>query len=114
VQVMETSKRVLGPEHPDTLTSMGNLAFTWKGQGRDKEAIVLMKQCVWLRERVLGPDHPFTLSSRKALIRWSRSLRAKTTKESVKGKPILQPTVKGTCVSTKLLTLGRCQPNFGG
>ncbi len=26
VQVMETSSRVLGQEHPDTLTSMANLA----------------------------------------------------------------------------------------
>jgi hypothetical protein len=31
---METSKRVLGAEHPYTLTSMADLAFTWKGQGR--------------------------------------------------------------------------------
>ncbi len=34
VQVMETSRRVLGAEHPDTLTSMNNLAWTWKSQGR--------------------------------------------------------------------------------
>jgi hypothetical protein len=38
VQVMETRKRVLGAEHPDTLTSMGNLAFTCKSQGRDLDA----------------------------------------------------------------------------
>jgi hypothetical protein len=34
VQVMETRKMVLGPEHLETLTSMTNLAFTfwrWKG-----------------------------------------------------------------------------------
>jgi hypothetical protein len=30
VQVMETRMRVLGEEHPDTLASMNNLAFTWK------------------------------------------------------------------------------------
>jgi len=30
VQVMETRKRVLGAEHPFTLTSMANLAHTWK------------------------------------------------------------------------------------
>ncbi|OCK91730.1 uncharacterized protein K441DRAFT_664265 [Cenococcum geophilum 1.58] len=29
VQVMETRKRVLGAEHLDTLTSMGNLASTY-------------------------------------------------------------------------------------
>jgi len=34
MQVMETRKRVLGEEHPDTLTSMNNLAFTIQKQGR--------------------------------------------------------------------------------
>ena len=33
VQVMETFKRVLGQEHPDTLTSMANLASTYRNQG---------------------------------------------------------------------------------
>jgi len=55
---METFQRVLSVEHPDTLTSMNNLAFTWKGRDRDKEAIALMKECVQLKERVLGSDHP--------------------------------------------------------
>jgi hypothetical protein len=34
VQVIETTKRVLGDEHPDTLTSMANLAATYRNQGR--------------------------------------------------------------------------------
>jgi hypothetical protein len=34
VQVLETRKERLGADHPDTLTSMDNLAFTWEGQGR--------------------------------------------------------------------------------
>ncbi len=38
VQVMETTKRVLGEEHPDTLTSMANLASTYRNQGRWDEA----------------------------------------------------------------------------
>ena len=65
---METYKRVLGKEHLDTLVSMNNLAFIWKGQGRDKEAIVLIKQCVQLRECVLGLDYLLMLSLYKALI----------------------------------------------
>jgi hypothetical protein len=39
VQVMETRNRVLGDEHPDTLTSMNNLAFTMKEQERREDAI---------------------------------------------------------------------------
>ncbi|KAN0083774.1 kinesin light chain 3 [Elaphomyces granulatus] len=38
VQVMETSKTVLGSEHPDTLTSMASLATTYQYQGRWTEA----------------------------------------------------------------------------
>jgi hypothetical protein len=34
VVVMETTKRVLGDEHPDTLSSIANLASTFRNQGR--------------------------------------------------------------------------------
>jgi hypothetical protein len=37
---MKTSLRVLGQEHPDTLTSMANLASTYRNQERCKEAEV--------------------------------------------------------------------------
>jgi hypothetical protein len=60
---METHTRVLGIEHLYTLISMDNLASTWKGQGRDLEALSLMKECVQLRQRILGFNHPHTLSS---------------------------------------------------
>ncbi|KZL79726.1 tpr domain protein, partial [Colletotrichum incanum] len=33
VRVMEMRKRVLGDEHPDTLTSIANLASTYRDQG---------------------------------------------------------------------------------
>jgi hypothetical protein len=39
---METRKKVLGAEHPDTLTSMANLAFTWKGRSR-----CVRSNCFW-------------------------------------------------------------------
>ena len=67
---MESCKRVLDAEHPDTLTSMNNLAFTWERQGRVAEALKLMEECVLLRARVLGTDHPDTISSFAALIGW--------------------------------------------
>ena len=31
--MLEASERVLGPEHPDTLTSVNNLAFLLKSKG---------------------------------------------------------------------------------
>jgi hypothetical protein len=38
VQVMQIRKRVLGDEHPDTWTTMANLATTYWNQGRWAEA----------------------------------------------------------------------------
>ncbi|KAF2685429.1 hypothetical protein K458DRAFT_417478 [Lentithecium fluviatile CBS 122367] len=67
---METRTRVLGEEHPDTLTSMNNLAFTLKGQGLTNKAISLMEDGCGLQTVVLGPQHPFTISSRETLATW--------------------------------------------
>ena len=67
---METRKRVLGEEHPDTLTSIANLAFTLKSQIRYEEAISLMENCFELSKRILGPEHPDTESSLQALHDW--------------------------------------------
>jgi tetratricopeptide repeat protein len=64
VQVMETFQAKLEGDHPDTLTSM---AFTWKGQGKDAEALQLMEYCVQRRKRVLGVQHPHFLSSHTTL-----------------------------------------------
>ena len=50
---METGKRVLGEEHPSTLTSMANLASTYWNQGRWKEAEELFVQVMETRKRVL-------------------------------------------------------------
>jgi hypothetical protein len=67
---METRKTKLGADHPSTLTSMNNLAFTWKGQGRDAEAVQLMEDCIQLGRRILGVSHPHFLSSCAALDEW--------------------------------------------
>jgi hypothetical protein len=49
VQLMETRKRVLGEEHPDTLTSRHNLAFTLHSQARREKALALMETCLQSR-----------------------------------------------------------------
>jgi hypothetical protein len=66
----EVSSRVLGAEHPDKLTSMKNLAFTIKRQGRNAEAIKIMGEYVQLRTQVLGAEHPDALSSSRVLAEW--------------------------------------------
>ncbi|KAK2054987.1 hypothetical protein LY76DRAFT_663205, partial [Colletotrichum caudatum] len=71
LQVIEIRKRVvLGDEHPSTLTSMANLAHTWKSQGRYVDAIRLMRDCFALQQRFLGVDHPDTRSSHSTLTEW--------------------------------------------
>jgi tetratricopeptide (TPR) repeat protein/tRNA A-37 threonylcarbamoyl transferase component Bud32 len=54
---------VLGPEHPDTLTSLQNLArLRWR-QGKLTEAVEKSRQAMEARKRVLGPEHENTLWS---------------------------------------------------
>jgi tetratricopeptide (TPR) repeat protein len=60
-------ERVLGTDHPDTLTTRNNLALAYREAGRTAEAIGLYEQTLADRERVLGTDHPETLRSRGGL-----------------------------------------------
>ncbi|KAI8710446.1 hypothetical protein NCS52_01574800 [Fusarium sp. LHS14.1] len=62
-KAVETTLKVLGEEHPDTLASMANLALTFWNQGRWKEAEELQVGVMETRKRVLGGEHPDTLTS---------------------------------------------------
>jgi hypothetical protein len=57
------SKKLLGAEHPDTLTYMGNLASTYRNQRRWNEAEQLDVQVMDMRKKLLGAEHPDTLTS---------------------------------------------------
>ena len=82
--VLEDYTKVLGPDHPDTLTLMNNLASLLKTQGKQSEAEPLYKRALKVRTKVLGPDHPDTLLSmynyvsillllgKKEAVSWSR------------------------------------------
>jgi len=59
--------KILGPDHPDTLTSRNNLASAYESAGRLGEAIPLYEQVVADRVRVLGADHPLTITVRENL-----------------------------------------------
>ena len=62
-----SQERVLGPDHPDTLTTRNNLAGAYHFAGRFGEAIELFERVLADRVRVLGPDHPDTLTTRNNL-----------------------------------------------
>jgi NB-ARC domain/Tetratricopeptide repeat len=65
-----TSSRLLGPDHPDTLTARNNLAY-WRGEAGDTAgATTDLVRLLADRMRVLGPDHPDTLTTRHNLAYW--------------------------------------------
>ena len=63
MQVIEARKKKLGADHPFTLTSMANLASTYRNQGRWDAAGELEVQVMETSKKKLGADHPDTLSS---------------------------------------------------
>jgi hypothetical protein len=63
VQVMEKSKKKLGANHPSTLTSMADLASTYRNQGRWEAAEELEVQVMETSKKKLGANHPSTLTS---------------------------------------------------
>jgi tetratricopeptide (TPR) repeat protein len=62
-QVLERRKYELGKEHPDTLTSMNNLALALSRQGKYAEAEALHREELALKEKVLGKEHPHSLTT---------------------------------------------------
>ncbi|MBP1468882.1 tetratricopeptide repeat protein, partial [Candidatus Chloroploca sp. M-50] len=60
-------ERVLGPEHPDTATSLDSLAVLYHAQGQYDAARPLLERALAIRERVLGPEHPDTATSLDSL-----------------------------------------------
>ena len=63
----DLAERVLGSDHPATLTSRNNLAGAYESAGDLTRAIPLYEATLADRERVLGPVHPDTLTSRNDL-----------------------------------------------
>ena len=58
--MLETTRRVLGVEHRDTLSAANNLGVTYKDQGKFTEAAVLHEEALATSRRVLGAGHPDT------------------------------------------------------
>ena len=79
-QTLEIRRRILGPEHPDTLWSMNNLAIVLGEQGKHDEARKLLEQTLEIRRRILGPEHPDTLESMHNLASRAHSCRARRTR----------------------------------
>lgn len=61
--VLVVRTKLLGEEHPDTLTSTNHVAYAIYRQGRDLEAEDMFRKNLRLREKVLGYEHPDALIS---------------------------------------------------
>jgi hypothetical protein len=72
-RALELRRRVLGEEHPDTLTSANNRALNLRALGQYEAARRLNEDTLARRRRVLGEEHPDTLTSANnlALNLWS-------------------------------------------
>ncbi|MEU3889688.1 serine/threonine-protein kinase [Streptomyces sp. NPDC029041] len=60
-------EHLLGPDHPDTLSSRYEVAFTLSRTGRATDALCEYKHVAGARIRTLGADHPDTLAARQEM-----------------------------------------------
>lgn len=64
---LENARRVLGPDHHQTLTSKNHLALAHQAAGHLDVAIRLQEENLAETDRILGPDHPDSLAARNNL-----------------------------------------------
>ena len=57
-ETLALQKARLGPDHPDTLTSMNNLAISYAALGRHAEALKLHEETLALRRPSSAPTTP--------------------------------------------------------
>ncbi len=63
-QALAVAERAFGPEHPDTATSLNNLAVVLPAQSHQYgEVEPLLRRALTIREKVLGAEHPDTATS---------------------------------------------------
>jgi tetratricopeptide (TPR) repeat protein len=67
-RALEEREKELGDRHPDTLTSVNNLALVLQYQGKYDEAEKLSRRALEGTEKKLGAQHPDTLVSVHCLV----------------------------------------------
>ena len=61
VETLALERTTLGPDHPETLMTMNNLAVSDVALGRPAEALKLHEETLAIQKAKLGPVHPDTL-----------------------------------------------------
>jgi CHAT domain-containing protein/tetratricopeptide (TPR) repeat protein len=62
-KILAWRDRNLGPEHPETFTSLVLLAVSYQLQGSYSKALPLYQRALAIREKTLGPEHKATVVS---------------------------------------------------
>ena len=62
-QCLDKGITILGENHPETFSTMNNLAITYAMQDKYDDAEVLFKQCLDKSKAILGKNHPQTLGT---------------------------------------------------
>ena len=62
--VIESDKKIVGPEHPDTLICRNNFSEMLDDEGKYADAEAECRQIVPIEQKVLGPENRLTLNSR--------------------------------------------------
>src|SRR5260370_7144620 len=82
---LEVSKRVRGPEHPETVDALNDLGLLFQKIGDYAKAGPLYQQALRIRQKVLGPEHPLTAQSLNNLASLYQAVH-----EYAKAKPLFQ------------------------
>jgi tetratricopeptide (TPR) repeat protein len=69
-EVQAFYRKVLGPEHPDSLKAMHKLASYYDATGLRDEAMMMGEEVLALCLKVHGPQHPETLGAMKTLAKY--------------------------------------------
>ena len=73
-KLLELAENKFGPDHPDTATSLNNLAGLYQSMGDYAKAEPLLQRALKIYEKALGPDHPYTATSLNNLAALYRSM----------------------------------------
>jgi tetratricopeptide (TPR) repeat protein len=62
-EALVSLRKVFGPQHPNTISCIGNLGWMYKSQNKFNKALPLLTRAVDLKTKSLGLNHPDTLTS---------------------------------------------------
>jgi tetratricopeptide (TPR) repeat protein len=88
---LNISEEQLGANHPDTATSLNNLAGLYKSIGKYPEALPLYERALAISEAQLGAHHPSTATSLNNLAGLYKSIGKYAEAESLYARKLLIP-----------------------